>query len=96
MDINLDKYQILDQFNVSRETCHLLDYYKELVLEKNNKINLISKKDSNNFIKRHVIDCAQVIDFIDFNNKICTDLGSGSGLPGIVIAIMLKDKKKKS
>ena len=95
MDINLDKYQILDQFNVSRETCHLLEYYKELVLEKNSKINLISNKDTKNFIKRHVIDCAQAIDFIDFNNKICTDLGSGSGLPGIVIAIMLKDKKKK-
>ena len=95
MDINLDKYQILDQFNVSRETCHLLEYYKELVLEKNSKINLISNKDTKNFIKRHVIDCAQAIDFIDFNNKICTDLGSGAGLPGIVFAIMLKDKKNK-
>ena len=95
MDINLDKYQILDQFNVSRETCRLLDYYKELVLEKNNKINLISRKDINNFIERHIIDCAQAIDFIDLNNKICTDLGSGAGLPGIVIAIMLKAKKNK-
>jgi len=95
MGINLDKYQILDQFNVSRETCHQLDYYKELVLEKNNKINLISRKDINNFIERHIIDCAQAIDFIDLNNKICTDLGSGAGLPGIVIAIMLKAKKNK-
>ena len=95
MDINLDKYQILDQFNVSRETCYQLDYYKELVLEKNNKINLISRKDINNFIERHIIDCAQAIDFIDLNNKICTDLGSGAGLPGIVIAIMLKAKKNK-
>ena len=95
MGINLDKYQILDQFNVSRETCHQLDHYKELVLEKNNKINLISRKDINNFIERHIIDCAQAIDFIDLNNKICTDLGSGAGLPGIVIAIMLKAKKNK-
>ena len=39
MDINLDKYQILDQFNVSRETCYQLDYYKELVL----KESLLSK-----------------------------------------------------
>ena len=95
MGINLDKYQILDQFNVSRETCYQLDYYKGLVLEKNNKINLISRKDINNFIERHIIDCAQAIDFIDLNNKICTDLGSGAGLPGIVIAIMLKAKKNK-
>ena len=95
MGINLDKYQILDQFNVSRETCNQLDHYKDLVLEKNNKINLISRKDINNFIERHIIDCAQAIDFIDLNNKTCTDLGSGAGLPGIVIAIMLKGKKNK-
>ena len=54
MGINLDKYQILDQFNVSRETCYQLDYYKGLVLEKNNKINLISRKDINNFIESEV------------------------------------------
>ena len=95
MGIDLYKYQILDQFNVSRETCNQLDHYKGLVLEKNNKINLISRKDINNFIERHIIDCAQAIDFIDLNNKICTDLGSGAGLPGIVIAIMLKGKKNK-
>ncbi len=95
MGINLYKYQILDQFNVSRETCYQLDHYKELVLEGNEKINLISRKDINNFIERHIIDCAQAIDFIDLNSKICTDLGSGAGLPGIVIAIMLKGKKNK-
>ena len=95
MGINLDKYQILDQFNVSRETCNQLDHYKDLVLEKNNEINLISRKNVNNFIERHIIDCAQAIDFIDLNNKTCTDLGSGAGLPGVVIAIMLKGKKKK-
>ena len=45
-------------------------------------------------VERHIIDCAQAIDFIDLNMKICTDLGSGAGLPGIVIAIILRDKKK--
>jgi 16S rRNA (guanine527-N7)-methyltransferase len=96
MGINLYKYQILDQFNVSRETYYQLDYFKELVLEKNKKINLISRKVINNFIERHIIDCAQVIDFIDLNNKICTDLGSGAGLPGIVVAIILRDKKNET
>ena len=94
MGINSHKYSILDQFNVSRETYYQLDHYKDLVLEKNQKINLISRKDSKNLVERHIIDCAQAIDFIDLNMKICTDLGSGAGLPGIVIAIMLRDKKK--
>ena len=92
MDINLDSYQILDKFNVSRETYYILDEFRELVLHKNKEINLVSVKTVDNFVERHIIDCAQAIDFIDKNNKICTDLGSGAGLPGIVLAIVLKDK----
>ena len=92
MDINLDNYQILDKFNVSRETYHVLDEFRELVLHKNKEINLVSVKTVDNFVERHIIDCAQAIDFIDKNNKVCTDLGSGAGLPGIVLAIVLRDK----
>ena len=92
MDINLDSYQILDKFNVSRETYYILDEFRELVLHKNKEINLVSVNTVNNFVKRHIIDCVQAIDFIDKNNKICTDLGSGAGLPGIVLAIVLRDK----
>ena len=92
MDINLDSYQILDKFNVSRETYSILDEFRELVLHKNKEINLVSVRTVDNFVKRHIIDCAQAIDFIDKNNKICTDLGSGAGLPGIVLAIVLRDK----
>ena len=92
MDINLDSYQILDKFNVSRETYYILDEFRELVLHKNKEINLVSVKTVDNFVKRHIIDCAQAIDFIDKNNKICTDLGSGAGLPGIVLAIVFRDK----
>jgi len=92
MDINLDNYQILDQFNVSRETYHILESFKKLVIDKNKKINLIGPNTVENFIKRHTVDCAQAIDFIDINNKTCTDLGSGAGLPGMVLAILLRDR----
>jgi len=92
MDINLDSYQILDKFNVSRETYYILDEFRELVLHKNKEINLVSVKTVDNFVERHIVDCAQAIDFINKNNKICTDLGSGAGLPGIVLAIVLRDK----
>ena len=95
MVINFKKYQILGKFNVSRETYSLLEHYKDIVLEKNNKINLISRKNTDDFIIRHIIDCAQAIDFIDLNKKICTDLGSGAGLPGIVLAILMKGKNIK-
>ena len=90
MDNNYLKYDILKKFNISRETFPVLDEFLKLVLDENKKINLISKKNNSNLRERHVVDCAQIIDLIDKNEKICTDLGSGAGLPGIVIAILLK------
>ena len=93
MDENYDNYLILDKFNVPRETFLELDEFKELIIRKNKEINLISPKTINNLKSRHIIDCAQIIDLIDINSKICTDIGSGAGLPGIVLSIILKGKK---
>ena len=95
MGIDFNNYQILSKFNVSRETYYILDDYRKLVIKKNRLINLISQKTEKNFIERHIIDCAQAIDFIDINSQSCTDVGSGAGLPGIVLAIVLKEKNIK-
>ena len=84
-----NKYKKLHKLNVSRETCLILDDFRRSVIEENKIINLISKNTENNFISRHIIDCAQATDFIDINSKICTDIGSGAGLPGMVLAIVL-------
>ncbi len=92
MDPESHKNLIISKFNVSRETYNILNIYKEAVIEKNTEINLISKTTIKNFTERHIIDCMQAIDFIDINSKTCTDIGAGAGLPGLVIAIMLKGK----
>ena len=93
MHENYKNYSILENFNVSRETCIDFELYISLILEKNKKINLISKKTEPISIirERHIIDSAQAIDFIDINDTICSDLGSGAGFPGIVLAIMMKN-----
>ena len=44
MDIDFNNYQILNKFNVPRETCYILDDFRKLVIKKNKIINLISKK----------------------------------------------------
>ena len=86
-------YSKLDTLNVSRETFLELDEFKEMILNENKKINLISQHTEEIARDRHIIDCAQIIDLIDKNHQSCTDLGSGSGLPGLVIAIIKKKQK---
>ena len=81
--------------NVSRETLNDLDDYSEAIVKKNKDINLISKTTEKSIKQRHIIDSAQTIEFIDKNDiNICTDLGSGAGLPGIVLSILMKPKKQ--
>ena len=91
----LNSYSKLNGLNVSRETFLDFENYISMIIEKNKKINIISQKTSSkkSIIERHIIDSAQIIDFIDFNYNTTTDLGSGAGLPGIVVAIILKNMK---
>ena len=93
IDSNILEYKNLEPLNVSRETFTQFEAYCDLLKKENNKINLIGKSTEIDIRKRHIVDCAQTIDFIDENYDICTDVGSGSGLPGIVLAIIMKIKK---
>ena len=81
--------------NVSRETLKELGEYSQSILSTNKKINLISSTTEKSINTRHIYDSAQTIDFIDKNDiKVCTDLGSGAGLPSIVLGILMKSKKR--
>ena len=81
--------------NVSRETLIELEEYSRSILNTNRKINLISSSTEKSINSRHIYDSAQTIDFIDKNDiKLCTDLGSGAGLPSIVLGILMKHKKQ--
>ena len=94
IDSNILKIENFKLSNVSRETLKELEDYSKAIIEKNKSINLISKSTEKSINSRHINDSAQTIDFIDKNDiKICTDLGSGAGLPGIVLGILMKPKK---
>ncbi len=96
-NVILNTYSKLSNLNVSRETCVEFENYLSMILEKNKEINIISKKniDINAIRVRHIVDSAQIIDFVDFNSNTTSDIGSGGGLPGLVIAIMMKNLKNK-
>jgi len=93
IDSNILNYSCLEPLNVSRETFPDLEKFRQIIIKKNKDINLISKQTEQISKERHIIDSAQIIDLIDLNRSICTDIGSGSGLPGIVLAIIMKHKK---
>ena len=89
------KYPLLKNQNVPRETFIEFESFIAMLQKRNKEINIISKGTAENEIirERHIVDSAQIIEFIDLNSKIITDLGSGGGMPGIIISIMLKNLK---
>ncbi|WP_405402309.1 16S rRNA (guanine(527)-N(7))-methyltransferase RsmG [Paracoccus sp. Ld10] len=74
--------------NVSRETSERLERYQLIVEKWNGKINLISPNTMQQFSSRHIADCAQILDHAEDVSGHWLDLGSGAGLPGLVVAIM--------
>ena len=77
---------------VSRETITSLKKYEEYLIKSNKTLNLIGKSTVNQIWIRHFLDSSQVIDFIDKNEKNLIDLGSGAGFPGLITAILAKDR----
>ena len=96
MDSTISKnYSQIRKYDVSRETCNDFEILIGLIQDKNREINIISKKTSEKrtIRQRHIIDSAQIIDFVDLNSNTTSDLGSGGGMPGLIIAIIMKKLK---
>ncbi len=94
IDSNILKIDRILNIDVSRETLIELEDYGKEIIKKNSQVNLISKSTEKSLKSRHIEDSAQTIDFIDKKDiNVCTDIGSGAGLPGIVLGILMKNKK---
>ena len=96
MDSIISKnYSKITKFEVSRETCNELESLISMIQKKNKEINIISRKNSDQGVirQRHIVDSAQIIDFVDLNTNTTSDLGSGGGIPGLIIAILMKKLK---
>jgi len=93
----MDRTVQIDTFcrytRVSRETIRSLIIYENILVKSNKSLNLIGKSTINQIWIRHFLDSYQVIDFIEENDKSLVDIGSGAGLPGIVIGIIAKYRK---
>ena len=91
----LNSYSKILKLNVSRETCNELESLISMIQEKNQEINLISREifEKESIRERHIIDSAQIIDFVDLNTNTTCDLGTGGGMRGLIVAIVMKKLK---
>lgn len=73
--------------NVSCETYNKLENYVNLLLQWNKSINLISSTTTNDIWIRHIIDSYQLTSYIPQTGVRILDIGSGAGLPGLILSI---------
>ena len=77
---------------VSRETLDRLKSYAELLQDWNVRHNLVSARSLDDLWRRHFWDSAQLAPLVPLQAKTLTDLGSGAGFPGLVLAELLRDR----
>ena len=83
---------IIEKYNVSRETISLLKAYEASLIEWQNKFNLVSNTTLEDAWNRHFVDSLQLLPLVPDDAKSLYDFGSGAGFPGMVLATALKDK----
>ena len=81
-----------NQLHFSFKSTEKLQIFINALICANKKHNFISKSTEANIWHRHVLDSAQLVKFIDFSKGSLSDLGSGAGFPGFVLAIFNENK----
>ena len=81
-----------NQLNYSSRSISDIKIFIDELIRANKKHNFISKSTENVIWHRHILDSAQLVKFIDFSKGSLSDLGSGAGFPGLIIALFNKNK----
>ena len=87
LNTNLENF-CNENFENSKSILQKLYEYKNMVIDENEKMNLIGRSTIDDFDQRHLLDCIQIIKYLPDNEKTHMDIGSGAGLPGIVLSII--------
>jgi len=81
-----------NQLNYSTKNISDINIFIDELLKANKNHNFISKSTENIIWYRHILDSAQLVKFIDFTKGSLSDLGSGAGFPGLILALFNKNK----
>lgn len=88
MESFLDQQTCDKMLNVSRETSVKFEIYLKTLKKWQNNLNLVGTSTLDDPWRRHILDCGQISRYIDQKDREIIDLGSGAGLPGIILSIM--------
>lgn len=88
MNADPARQELFASYFVPRETQEKLDLFAEMLLAENQHQNLIARSTEPELWTRHFADSAQLTTFIPVGAKTLLDVGSGAGLPGLVLALM--------
>jgi 16S rRNA (guanine527-N7)-methyltransferase len=81
-----------NQLNFSTKSIEKLNIFVDTLISANKKYNFISQSTVAHVWHRHILDSAQLVKFVNFSKGSLSDLGSGAGFPGLVLAIFNKNK----
>ena len=88
MEARLKKENCQKMLNVSRETMEKFDKYLSWLKNWQKKLNLVGSSTLNDPWRRHILDSGQITKYIKDKNEPIIDVGSGAGLPGVILSIM--------
>ena len=77
-----------DNFDDGKLILTKLSEYKKILLKENETMNLIGKSTIIDLDERHLLDCIQIVKYLPRHEKSVMDIGTGAGLPGIILSII--------
>ena len=99
----MNKADIVSEFALNKAQVDKVDFYLSSIIKQNKQTNLVGKSTIENIWNRHVLDCLQLTKYINDKKLKILDLGTGAGLPGILLSIagyqkvlMVDSVKKKT
>ena len=90
MDEAIARAWVEREFDVPRETMERLEAFAALVVQENQRQNLVSQTSLDRLWVRHIADSAQLLRFAPAAEAKWVDLGTGAGFPGLIVAALHK------